>query len=1158
MEDSSDKLRLSVWPTRQFHGVACTGYRVRLRRTRDGSAMFHLLSVSALLCLIGFKDADAVRLSGNTLPPQGPAAASLLGVQSLRELGRPLEFHSYPPSLRHLRFVLAAPLSEDASQLAATREDGTIYAKTVDSEGSSEQSGLPRQPQSMVLAVLSSRIHDGLPRDPPEIFPSGVPAGASVISSLLRSSSPLSTACAPTAAPPLGPLVLIEATPAIAGDTSKPRSSPGNLQPSSSGVADSSTSCRLPASCVPSASLLTAAASAASCCDALVLPLSYAHLGAPLSLLGQREPQLLLLSAAVQQQFHMSSSLSTRRPRSGAAELTRDVTDMPVEASGNAATSPPSAPLPSHDLASQRRSDGRYRGRAREHEGEEKTESCSEFRCATRTFICDHSDLEKIVTKQKPLIILVTDYIEVSPGEGLTEKPILPVVALRAGSTIEDLSRGFGSQDDANSLLRPQSFRRRNSQKASTEEGHKEKLSRAQRREAAAAVRRLLESLCHNLDWPATLRDSARNPDETTEAMGERVATKSDEADLSRPHGQGRVKDGSDDSNSRPTVVELSARNNVDGSSIQREKQQGVLDTTRQAERAECGMPLDSLYSIYVVFVPPVPVQALGDKADPQQKLERQREGLRIAQRLQRTVEDIVSKFQKESASPCSSGLDVSLSSGSPLQWLPQVAAIFERVLGESSGGCSVTASRDADSSCDANDRLPFAEVNTQAREMERGARKSTWATVRDIREAVSSGKDEDASKVMCEFALRKIKDETRERFDTLLNLQPPAFHVGYSRSFPAVASELRRAVLQLFDSSVQLVREQMMKSEMKESTENRNYFNVAQERMREQLDREITRTLSPRYFLQLNALRAEITRQFRSQLDHIQKDQLVALEAYLMSRQQPGVPQAEGVDREEGVPELLSFRRFSRLIQALLKAAGTTFLSEMRRFHRSCSPSFLRQLTTSFEPLSPSSSSSSRASRRILELIEQRQHLRLLENLREMASSVIQQQQMLLSEYASGLKGGIWSTNPITSWILDGFAETSERIRESRPVQAVARTLATAERQSPAVRTLLRWWRRRAPVEVSLQYVSPTAFGLSNFRRRVGLSPEEASLAGQRTSLKGRIQKLWSGAEASSRASPSPNLAPILDEALEASSLLRDLSRLSSLMVYGQSPKNG
>ncbi|ESS33761.1 hypothetical protein TGVEG_289000 [Toxoplasma gondii VEG] len=1153
MEDSSDKLGLSVRPTRQFHGVVCTVYRVRLRHTRVGSAMLHLLSVSALLCLVGCKNADALRLSENSIPSQGPAAASLLGVQPLRELVHPLEFHSYPPSLRHLRFFVAAPLSKDASQVAATRGNGTIYAKTMDSEGSSEQSGLPREPHSMVLAILSSRIHEGLPRDPPEIFPSGVPAGASVISSLFRSSSPLSTDSAPNVTPPLGTLVLIEATPAVAGDTSKPCASPGTLPPSSSGVADSSSSCRLPASCVPSASLLTAAASAASCCDALVMPLSYPHLGAPLSLLGQREPHLLLLSASVQQQFHMLSSFSTRHPRSGAAERVSDVTDIPVEASGNSATSPLSAPLPSHDLASQRRSDGRYRGRAREHEGNEKTEPCSEYRCANRTFICDHSELEKIVTKRKPLIILVTDYTEVSPGEGLAEKPILPVVALRAGSTIEDLSLGFGSQDDPNSLLRPQSFRRRSSQKSSTEEG-----PRTQRKETAAAVRRLLESLCHNLDWPSALKDSVQNPDEKTGAMGERVATKADQADHSCPQGQGRDKDGSDDANSSPNVAQHSARNNVEGGSLQREKQQGALET-RQADRAECRMALDSLYSTYVVFVPLVPVQALDDKADPEQKLQRHMEALQIAQRLQRTVEEIVSNFQKESASPYSSGPGVSLSSESPLHWLPQVAAIFERVLGESSGGCSVTASRDADSSCDANDRLPVAEVNTQAREMNIEARRSTWATVRDIQEAVSSGKAEEASKVMCEYALRKIKDETKERFDALLNLQSPAFHVGYSRSFPAVASELRRAVLQLFDSSAQLVREQMMKnSEIKESTENRNYFSAAQERMREELDREITRTLSPRYFLQLNALRAEITRQFRSQLDHIQKDQLVALEAYLMSRQQPGVPQAEGVDREETVPELLSFRRFSRLIQALLKAAGTTFLSEMRRFHRSCSPSLLRQLTLSFEPLPPSSSSSSRASRRILELVEQRQHLRLLDNLREMASSVIQQQQMLLSEYASGLKGGIWSTNPITSWILDGFADTSERIRESRPVQAVVRTLATAERQSPAVRTLLGWWRRRAPVEVSLQYVSPTAFGLSNFRRRVGLSPEEAALTGQRTSLKGRIQKLWSGAEASSRASPSPNLAPILDEALEASSLLRDLSRLSSLMVYGQSPKNG
>ncbi|CBZ51063.1 conserved hypothetical protein [Neospora caninum Liverpool] len=1114
MDFSSKKICSRLWPNRRAPGDLCDLKRAALRQHAGGFLTLHaaLLSLPALVCLFFCQDADAVRLAGNAPSAQGTPDPSLLVLHPLQELVPSLALHAFPPSLHHLRLFRALPLNGDVDRVARSRGTDEANAPPRAAETLTEQVSASPRRNSMVLAVLPSRHHEGLPRDPPEILPSDV-CGASVISSLFGSSS--RGLSAPVSALS-GTLIVSVSSPEARADTVSP-SSVHTLPSSSLGVSAPSPSQSSP-SYVPSSSLLAAAASAASCCDAVVLPMPYSHLSAPISLLGQKEPQLLLLSAAIEQQLHLSRGIAVGRT-SSCATLANGATASPVEVAP-AHFSRAAAALASGEPARRPRSEGGDRqsdgGNATQGNGE----SSNEGRCVSRTSNCDQSEVERVVTKRKPLIILVTDYTDVSAGQSQAETPTLPVIALGPGNIIEDVSLGRGPEDDSLSCFQGKTSRQRS--KLSAEERQRDDRSRGQRRATATAVRLLLERLCRNLDPPGALAGTSQD-DEKGGETGERGA--GDYEDRGHPPSENRKGERNleGDSGSTASFVEIPPRGTMERSSIERNQKEDAVDR-RSAVKENSGTGLDSLYSAYVVFVPPTPAQNLGGGAGPDQARERRDESLQISQRLQRTVEGIVLLFKQENASSRSSDVDES-SSFSALQSLPQVAGVYERLLGESSRRSQDSASRSEDSSVEAEDSLPSTEARQQTRLMAIEARRSTWAAVRDIRQAMASGDAEPASKVVCEYALRRIKDQTKDRFDALLNLQPPPFHVGYSRSFPVVASELRRAALQLFESSAHLVREQMMKAtEKADFNQRRKCFRAVEERFREELDREITRQLSPRYFLQLNALRAEITRQFRTQLDHVQKEQLSALEAFLMRRQQPGLPQSDEGEEEETVPELLSFRRFSRLTQALLKAAGTAFLTEMRRFHRSCSPYLLLQLTRSFESPSPSSSS---ASRRILALLEQRQHLRLLENLREMASSVLQQQQLLLAEYAGGLKGGIWSTNPVASWVLDGLAETSERMRASRAVQAVRHALAKAESQSTAVRTLLGWWRRRAPVEVSLQYVSPTAFGLSNFRRRVGLSPEETALAGRRTSLKGKIQKLWSGAEASSRASPSPKLAP-------------------------------
>lgn len=68
-------------------------------------------------------------------------------------------------------------------------------------------------------------------------------------------------------------------------------------------------------------------------------------------------------------------------------------------------------------------------------------------------------------------------------------------------------------------------------------------------------------------------------------------------------------------------------------------------------------------------------------------------------------------------------------------------------------------------------------------------------------------------------------------------------------------------------------------------------------------------------------------------------------------------------------------------------------------------------------------------------------------------------------------------------SWVAETVADAREKFSGSRPVQAAAEAMRRAEENYEAVRRMLAWWRTRKPVEVSLQYVSPTAFGLSNYK---------------------------------------------------------------------------
>ncbi|PHJ23640.1 hypothetical protein CSUI_002508 [Cystoisospora suis] len=1030
---------------------------------------------------------------------------------------------------------------------------------------------------------------------------------------------------------------------------------------------------------IPSSSVLAGTAAAACCCDALVLPLSYAHLGYPLSLLKQELPQLLFFSTALQQQLNLCQ-LKDTLAANACAPMSAVSTPMPplvVPASSGGSLARASvqqgAVAEGHGNAIPR-IDGQATPAA---------PPATPERLRAGMFGAPHVSPANLACRKKPLIVFVTDFKSSGAGDasgatasstGATTPPVSDLVVLSL-DTPEPVALQVASapgvaadrtQENAPEKDKP---RWRGSHRWNKRLGMKsaptEQVSGGagdEHRLAALAVRNVLDAVWRDVQFDVEMSKEGHRGAQGTGARNQKTSSKEGEASASfdrqaRNISSGEATEkvekpahapatttqqGQEETKTSPSGGETrepstrrddlppeGAPGSSDGMGDRQMTKAGettpVSEKNKAAEDGDAPqeektwLALSSLYSVYVVLIPPLGAEGSpahenemkGEKTDPRSVL---------SQQIRHVIQGIISRFRRDELNAvnpwvgndactmpgrpkagnkqphkashepsCEAEEQKNVSSASThlqlpiqstesakgnqgtkdrcllpslllLRSLPLVAETcygalndiatghtfktsFLRRYGRKETGGEGEEEEGAEEEGRSRHEDGLRSVQDVAAVAGEVSRRAVEGVVRMLKKDDLSGAS--GRRISWAFDVHRIKEATKQRFELLLQLQPPAFHVGFSPTFPSIASQLFHAALHFFDAAAA----QGAKKRFWGGAEPDSQLTA---QTRGELENELARSLAPRYSLQLNALRAEAVRQFRERIRELQRGQVLALEKLVMAqRQQPPMFQrdAGGAQPEQAHSGVLSYRRFSRLVQGLLKEAGISFLSELRLFHKNFSPSLLRCLTGSARrvPWSGVQSSS----------VEGRQHQRLLDVLREVAGSVLQQQQLLLTEYAGGLQGGLWSSSAVGSWVTETLAEAKEKFSESRPVQAAVRAMRHAEENHEVVRRMVAWWRNRKPIEVSLQYVSPTAFGLSNVKREVGLSPSEVAYAGSHGSLKTKIRKLWSGARAAGSSASSG--APALDEALEksgGSSLLPDLSLLSSLMVYG--PQSG
>lgn len=177
----------------------------------------------------------------------------------------------------------------------------------------------------------------------------------------------------------------------------------------------------------------------------------------------------------------------------------------------------------------------------------------------------------------------------------------------------------------------------------------------------------------------------------------------------------------------------------------------------------------------------------------------------------------------------------------------------------------------------------------------------------------------------------------------------------------------------------------------------------------------------------------------------------------------------------------------YSRISEAIRQTADS-FQNFVRDYHRAMDPAAVRMLlAASGEQLQPHADrATAQEVLAAIEAVAARERRLLVGSLREMAASALQQQQLLIIEQQRqrGL-GPLQRLQQNARNRLLATRQGAAALRGWKRVGNAASAMGRYVGQLPLLRQLLQspvaaLWRERKPVDISLHYMSPTAFGLA------------------------------------------------------------------------------